>query len=104
MAEKKKSNAEPEEEFNPKDFILHGPQDRVVSKIVNGEKVFNVFSGKTLENLSIKEKLIDGLWTIEDEKTKEVREFMLAKIEEERVEKESKLSLQVSQTPAAPVA
>ena len=90
MAKKQASNAIAEEDFDPSDFILNSPHDRVVSKVVNGEKVFNVFSGKTLENLSIKEKLIDGVWSIEDEKTQEVRDFMLAKIEEQKLEREKK--------------
>lgn len=99
MAKKQTSNAIAEEDFDPSDFILNGPQDRVVSKVLNGDKVFNVFSGKTLSNLSIKDKLIDGVWQIEDEKTQEVRDFMLAKIEKEKLERESKLSLQANQSP-----
>lgn len=101
MANKQASNAEAEEYFDPEDFVLHGPHDRVVSKILGSKKIFNVFSGKTLSNLSIKDKLIDGVWQIEDKKTQQVRDFMLEKMEKEKLERESKLSLQANQAPEA---
>ena len=101
MAKKQTSNAIAEEDFDPSDFVLNGPNDRIVSKVLNGEKVFNVFSGKTLSNLSIKDKLVDGLWSIEDEKTQQVRDFMLEKIEAQKLEREKKSNTDSSevQTP-----
>lgn len=97
MAKKQTSNAIAEEDFDPSDFVLNGPNDRIVSKVLNGEKVFNVFSGKTLSNLSIKDKLVDGLWSIEDEKTQQVRDFMLEKIEAQKLEREKKSNVDSSE-------
>jgi hypothetical protein len=82
MAKKQNSEALPDEDFNPSDFKLTGPLDKVVSKVSNGEKVFNVFNEKTISNLSLsKDGLIDGVWSIEEEKTLQVIEAMKAALE-----------------------
>lgn len=82
MAKKKDSLAEAETSFDPSDFQLSGPTDKVVSKVVNGKTVYNVFSGITISNLPTdKEGLVDGVWTIEEELTQEVRESMIQKLQ-----------------------
>jgi hypothetical protein len=71
-----KSVASPKSDFDVNDFTLSHPNDKVVSKTIEGNKQYSVLPHKVIENLGISKGLIGGVFLQEDDLTKKV----LAKI------------------------
>lgn len=71
-----KSAASPKSDFDVNDFTLSHPNDKVVSKVIEGKKQYSVLPHKVVENLGISKGLIGGFFLQEDDLTKKV----LAKI------------------------